>query len=487
MKKYSFILVILACISCATPSRLGMNYKGKKIYNSSSAAVDNKNIDVVVNSLTKADVGDDVKGLKNRLIPFIYKNEVLNNLMHKYPDLKIQVEISPSEQLKRTWILDVLFFYPGCGALIPITPWWGSTDLSAKMSVSIPNDRNTEFKFNSSEPFKILWYPYYNAGRILTEKYSVAYNNLFEQISTYNFNELADKAVPSSSPSIPSASSAPTNIADNRYSFKHKSDIDKDIPNVGVVNKTRFALIIGNEDYASQQSQLTAEANVEFARNDASAFKEYAIHTLGIPEGNITFILDATTGKMKQDLDRMRLLAKNSGGVAELFFYYAGHGLPDEITKEPYLIPVDVSGNNVTDGIKLTDAYKMLTENPSKRVTVFLDACFTGGARSQGLIAARGVKIKPKEDLLNGNLVVFTSSSGEQSSLAFKEKEHGLFTYFLLKKIKDTKGNVTYKELSDYLNQQIGLNSVLINSKEQNPQTNVSPEIQNQWQTWKFR
>jgi hypothetical protein len=121
-----------------------------------------------------------------------------------------------------------------------------------------------------------------------------------------------------------------------------------------------------------------------------------------------------------------------------------------------------------------------------RRVTVFLDACFSGGARSQGLIAVRGVKIQPKEELLKGNLVVFSSSSGEQSSLAYDEKEHGLFTYFLLQKLKESKGNITYKELSDYISQQIGIKSILINNKEQNPQTNVSPVIQGQWQNWKL-
>ncbi len=270
------------------------------------------------------------------------------------------------------------------------------------------------------------------------------------------------------------------------YEFRHKSDVDNDIPEIGNSNQTRFALIIGNEDYTSQQIELVSEANVDFARNDACAFKEYATKALGIPKENITFILDGTTGKMKQALDKMGLLAKNSFGDAEIFFYYAGHGLPDEINKEPYLIPVDVNGNNVTDGLKLMDVYEKLTKYPCKRITVFLDACFSGGARSQGLFTARGIKVKPKEDLLKGNLVVFSASSGEQSSLAYKEKEHGLFTYFLLQKFKESKCNITYKELSDYITQQIGLKSVLINNKEQNPQTNVSPDIQEQWQNWKF-
>jgi len=477
MKTYPFLLIFIFFISCVTPSRLGMNYKGRQIVRSSSKTIDNPNIDLTITALTKEDKADDITGLKNRFITAIYKNETLYNLIQKYPNLKIDIDIVPSEKIKRTWIFDAAFFWPFTG-WFPYTPWWGSTNLTAKLAINIPNTAIGDFKFNSSERFSITHYPYYKAGRILSETYSVAYNSLFDQISKFDFDELVKKT---------NSSSMASNYNETgKYTFKFKSDVDNDIPELEHKNQYRFALIIGNEDYASQQTDLTNEVNVDFARNDASAFKEYAIKSLNIPTENVTFILDATTGKMKQALDRISLLAKNSSGNAELFFFYAGHGLPDEINKEPYLIPVDVSGNNVTEGIKLMDAYKKLTEYPCKRVTVFLDACFSGGARKQGLIAARGVKVKPKEDILNGNIVVFTASSGEQSSLAYKDKEHGLFTYYLLKKIKESKGNFTYQELSDYLTEQIGLKSVLINNKEQNPQTNVSSEVQDKWQNWRF-
>lgn len=478
MKKYWYILLLaLYTTSCVTPSRLGMNYKGQQIYTSSAKTIENPNITLTVNSLTKEDVGYDAKRLQGRFVNYVYKNPILSNLIQAYPDLKIDIEIFPSEKIKRSWILDAAFFYPGCGAFLPYTPWWGSTDLLANISVTIPNITTNEYKFSSTESFKIKFYTYYTAGRILTEKYSNAYNKLFEQISKFNFSDLAEKVKIQSTNPI---------LYDRRYSFNHKSDVDNDIPDLGLNNQNRFALIIGNEDYASQQTELTAESNVDFARNDASAFEEYATKVLGIPKENITLLLDATTGKMKQSLDKLSLLAKNSYGNAEIFFYYAGHGLPDDITKEPYLIPVDVSGSNISNGIKLMDVYSKLTEYPCKRITVFLDACFSGGARSQGLIAARGVKIRPKASVLKGNLVVFSASSEEQSSLGYKDKEHGFFTYFLLQKLKESKGKINYLELSDYLTRQVGLKSVSINNKEQNPQTNVSPDVMEIWQTWKF-
>lgn len=277
----------------------------------------------------------------------------------------------------------------------------------------------------------------------------------------------------------------PTGNGSPAYVYNKNSDVDQDIPTVARTKENRFALIIGNEDYSSYQLDLSSEVNVDFARNDASAFKEYAQFVLGIPEENITFLLDATTGKMSQSISKLSRIIEFSRGNAEVFVYYAGHGLPDEQTKEPYIMPVDVSGKNAADGVSLKEMYRQLTQHPSKRVTVFIDACFSGGARNQGLLSARGVKINPKESPLGGNLVVFSASSGDESSLPYKDKEHGFFTYYLLKKLKETNGNVSYLELSDYLQQNVALKSVVINDKVQTPKVSVSGESQDVWETWK--
>jgi hypothetical protein len=273
----------------------------------------------------------------------------------------------------------------------------------------------------------------------------------------------------------------------NSYHFEQLSDVDKNIPQNELTNPYRFALIIGNEDYSSHQSDLKSESNVDFARNDASAFREYCMNILGIPEKNITFLLDATVGQINQGITKLKLLSKASNGKSQLIVFYAGHGLPDENSKEPYLIPVDVNGANTTSGIKLQDLYKNLTEFPSERIMVFLDACFTGGGRNAGLIASRGVKIKPKEDVLSGNIVVFSSSSGEQSSLPYSDKKHGMFTYYLLKKLQETKGELTYSDLFEFLNEKISIESLLVNSKEQNPVVNMSQDIVETWKLWEVK
>lgn len=264
------------------------------------------------------------------------------------------------------------------------------------------------------------------------------------------------------------------------------SDVDINIP-FGIDKiSDRFALIIGNEDYSSYQTDLESESNVAFAERDATIFKDYAIKVLGIPDDNIIFETNANAVTMHRALNKMNLLIKNANSEADVFVFYAGHGYPDEINKEPHIMPVDVSAKDMQFAIKLTDVYAKLTEHPSKRITIFLDACFSGGARNQGLLSARAVKVKPKDQMLQGKLIVYSASSGEQSSLPYDEKGHGLFTYFLLKKLQESKGKLTYGELADYIKEQVSLKSVLVNDKEQNPQTNISPSVEADWREWRF-
>ena len=224
---------------------------------------------------------------------------------------------------------------------------------------------------------------------------------------------------------------------------------------------------------------------MDYAVNDASTFKKYCLNTLGVQEENMNFLTNATAGAMNQKINKMLKLMNKLGNEAELIVYYAGHGYPDELTKVPYLIPVDVSGTDLSYAIKLEDLYRDLG-NTNARVTIFLDACFTGGGRNSGLVASRGVKVKPKEGTLNGNIVVFSASSGDQSALPYHQQGHGIFTYHLLKKLQESKGKVSMGELADYITNEVSIQSININEKEQDPTVNTSEKVINDWRNWKF-
>jgi len=310
--------------------------------------------------------------------------------------------------------------------------------------------------------------------------YNIADDNISASGSTLalTFDDL-----PGTLPIISSNTSA---VGLRNLTVVGQSDVDINIPVTSIKNDKTFALVIGNEEYSKYQMDLNTSTNVDFAAMDARTFKKYLINTLGVPEENITLLINGTAGQMKQSIARLSALAAAYEGDAKLVFYYAGHGLPKEGTNEPYLIPVDVSPSNLDYALKLEDVYTKLSENPCERVTMFLDACFSGGARNQGLVAARGVRIKPKSPFVLGNLVVFSASSEDQSAHPYTEKAHGIFTYYLLKGLQISNGAMSYGELEEFVRTNVMRKSVLVNNKLQTPEVKVSPIFEYSWRDMQF-
>ena len=274
---------------------------------------------------------------------------------------------------------------------------------------------------------------------------------------------------------------AQTNIEDVLL----RSDVDRNIPKTNKQNPHCYAIIIGNQDYHSFQNGLNTEQDVPFAMEDANVFKQYCTEILGVEEGNIVLLNNATSAKMNQEIDFItRLSARDP--QAEIIFYYSGHGFPNEYTQEPYLIPVDVNAANLTSAISLFDLYRRLSGTGAQRVTVFLDACFSGEGPNGPLLVSKGVKVTPKKGALAGNLVVFSATSFDQRAWPYNEKSHGMFTYFLLKKLQESQGECTYSELFEYLSKNVGDNSLRVYRNEQTPEVNASSQVQTTWGNWKF-
>lgn len=255
------------------------------------------------------------------------------------------------------------------------------------------------------------------------------------------------------------------------------SDIDKNIPEAINSNSNTFAIVIANETY-------NKEANVPYAVNDGNIFKEYCRNCLGIPEKNIHLITNATLNDIRHEVKWIQDVAEVYKGEAKIIFYYAGHGIPDEKSKNAYLLPTDGYGSDVATGYSLENLYKTFGSLPSKSITVFLDACFSGAKRDGNMLAsARGVAIKVKQTIPVGNMVVFTAAQGDETAYPYKE-EHGLFTYYLLKKLQETKGNATLGELSDYIKEQVERQSIVTNGKLQSPSIMATSSIGNEWKNW---
>lgn len=258
------------------------------------------------------------------------------------------------------------------------------------------------------------------------------------------------------------------------------SAVDENIPETNVKNSNTFALIIANENYQSV-------ASVPYALNDGNIFREYCIKTLGIPEKQIKYIPDATGNQIKAQINWLQTLAEVFTDP-HIIFYYAGHGIPDESSRTAYLLPVDGIGTDVSTGYKLDDLYAVLGKMPAENVTVFMDACFSGSKREEGMLAsARGVAIKAKSGMPQGNMVVFSAAQGDETAYPNNEEKHGMFTYFLLKKLQDTKGDVTLHELGEYITKNVSQQSILLNGKSQTPCVTPSASLDASWREWKLK
>lgn len=250
-----------------------------------------------------------------------------------------------------------------------------------------------------------------------------------------------------------------------------QSDVDINIPRVKVNNENSFVIILANENYRR-------EAPVPYAINDGEIFRAYCINVLGIPEQNIKYNADASLNDFKYNLNWLSQVLETYKGEGKAIFYYAGHGISDEKQKTTYLLPIDGYGSDVSTAYDIDELYKTLGKLPSKFIAVFLDACFSGSKRGGGMLTySRSVAIKAKKSNPVGNMVVFSAAQEDETAHFYKEQKHGMFTYYLLKKLQETKGDVTMGELADYITSNVKKRSIVVNGKIQTPVVRYSDKF----------
>lgn len=266
------------------------------------------------------------------------------------------------------------------------------------------------------------------------------------------------------------------NQMENKSKRVENSDVDIDIPETNSVNDKAFAVIIGNEIYKSVPA-------VSFAEHDAKVFADYCHKVLGIPEKNITLTVNASYGAMLKAVREIKKISQAHNGDIQILFYYSGHGVPNESSHDAYLLPVDADGSMTEVCYAVSKLYQDLSSTDSKSITVFLDACFSGAQRDGGVLqaSARGVAIKAKPTSPMRNMVVISAATGDETAYPYDSKGHGMFTYYLLKKLQETAGNITLGELSDYVKTEVIKASIIENKKSQTPAVAVSPELKSSW------
>jgi len=220
------------------------------------------------------------------------------------------------------------------------------------------------------------------------------------------------------------------------------------------------AVIVGNADY-SRQGKDIPDAKPAYA--DAEGMRLYATQTLGIREGNVIFLRDATGAQMIRvfgsDKDyRGQLYDWIRPGKSRVFVYYSGHGAPATQGGSPYLIPVDADAARIElSGYPLKTLYDNLGRLPAEHVTVVLEACFSGVSPAGSVLGkASPVFFEVKAPPVPANLTVITAGAANQMASWEQDEASGLFTKYFLKGMAgeadaDKDGRVTLDELDHYL------------------------------------
>ncbi|MBL6946391.1 MAG: SEL1-like repeat protein [Rhodospirillales bacterium] len=225
-----------------------------------------------------------------------------------------------------------------------------------------------------------------------------------------------------------------------------------------------IAAIIGNGDYGKLAKDIP---NVDPAHADADSFKRYAIQALGIREGNIIDLRDATSAQMERVFGSDRthkgqLFNWVQPDISNVHVYYAGHGAPAGDDGTAYLVPSDAAATAIDiNGYPLDVLYRNLGKLPAKSVTVVLEACFSGASQGGTVIPkASGIHVRPKVARIPGNITVIAAGSPDQLASWEQDGSHGLFTkYYLtgMSGLADQKphgnadGKVSYNEVKSYL------------------------------------
>lgn len=248
------------------------------------------------------------------------------------------------------------------------------------------------------------------------------------------------------------------------------SDVDVEMP-INSTNPHLYALVIANDEYKYEE-------DVPYADNDGEVFSSYCSKTFGVKQNNLHFLTNATLNMMKHEVNWLCEQVKVDP-KASLIIYYAGHGIPAENQTTSFLLPTDGYAKDSSTGYDVNQLVKELG-NTNAPTFVFLDACFSGAKRTDGmLLNARSVAIKAKDVASKGKTIVMSACSGSETALPYEEQQHGLFTYFLLKKIKETSGNFTIQELYNYVKTNVNMTSKDENKKIQNPSLSVPIDNQN--------
>ncbi|MEN9341971.1 MAG: hypothetical protein RIQ54_227, partial [Candidatus Parcubacteria bacterium] len=177
-------------------------------------------------------------------------------------------------------------------------------------------------------------------------------------------------------------------------------------------DRDAVAIIIGISNYKTLPK-------AEFANDDARVFYDYAIRALGVKPENTKLLVDADAEDVEIIKTFKTWLPSRVKPTTDVYVYYSGHGLPTQDGQGLYLLPLRADRDFISrTSIQFQEINTDIQAAKPKSVTIFMDACYSGQARSgETLVAnARPVVLKAEKKLFPDNFTVIAASQADQIS-----------------------------------------------------------------------
>lgn len=228
------------------------------------------------------------------------------------------------------------------------------------------------------------------------------------------------------------------------------------------------AIIIGIADYKNLP-------RADFANDDARAFYDYAIRALGVKPENIRLLVDSDADEVGIYRAFKTWLPSRVRSTTDVYVYYSGHGLPTADGQGLYVLP-QRADRDFIDKTAITQAEinAAIQSAKPKSVTIFLDACYSGQARTGEtlLASARPVSLRVATSVFPDSFIVITASRADQISSSSPELKHGIFSYYLMRGMEgdadaNKDGRITAGEMQAYLAEKVSRQAGMMNRKQE--------------------
>lgn len=224
-----------------------------------------------------------------------------------------------------------------------------------------------------------------------------------------------------------------------------------------------IGLVIGINSYEGYWPEL------ENAVNDAEEVAEVLIENYRFDTVYTIFDKEATRRNIIQ---KFEMLTRNVTKDDNLLIFYAGHGQFNKALNKGYWVPVDAAENSIADYISNNDVKTFIGGIPSKHTLLITDACFSGdifrGPKTESIPFDPNNMERYYKEVYRKLSRLALTSGGVEEVMDDGKDNHSIFTYYLLKALKENK--LKYMDANQLFSE---FRIAVTNNSEQTPMLQV--------------